>query len=207
MELVVKNIEGKNTSKKVQLPDHIFGIEPNHHVMYLDVKLILANQRQGTHKTKERSEVSYSTRKIIRQKGSGGARHGSIKANIFVGGGRVFGPRPRDYGFKLNQKERKLARASALSEKVKDGALDVVEKFEIDKPSTKTFAKIAGNLSDGKKKLLFIVGELNKNVYLSARNLEGVNILSASKLNTYDVLNAQKVIILEDALSEIEKIF
>lgn len=207
MELKVKSIEGKETSKKITLPAHIFGIEPNEHLMYLDVKYILANRRQGTHKTKSRSEVSYSTRKIIKQKGSGGARHGSIKAGIFVGGGRVFGPQPRDYSFKINQKERKIARASALSAKLKNGLLDVIEKINLEKPSTKNFYQIVQKLGDGKKNVLFLLAERTPSVILSSRNIPGVTVLEASQLNTYDVLKAGKVLVTEDAIVQIEKMF
>jgi large subunit ribosomal protein L4 len=171
MELNVVNIEGKETNRKVELPDSIFGIEPNDHAIYLDVKQYLANQRQGTHKSKERGEISGSTRKIKKQKGTGTARAGSIKSPIFRGGGRVFGPRPRNYGFKLNKKVKRLARMSALAYKAKEQAIVVVEDFNFDTPKTKEFANIRKNLNVADKRSLLVVPEVNKNVYLSSRNL------------------------------------
>ena len=189
MELSIYNINGEVTDKKVTLNDSIFGIEPNNHVIWLDVKLYLANQRQGTHKTKERNEIAGSTRKLIRQKGSGGARRGDIKSPVMVGGGRVFGPKPRDYGFKLNKKEKALARRSALSLKAQNDAILVVEDFNFDAPKTKNFAELTKKLQLADKKLLFVLPSQNKNVYLSARNLQGVEIITASDINTYKIMN------------------
>lgn len=203
MELAVYQIDGNKSSKTVSLNDSVFGIEPNKHVMYLDVKQFLANQRQGTHKAKQRAEVSYSTKKIVRQKGSGGARHGSIKAPIFVGGGRTFGPVPRDYGFKLNKKVKSLARRSALSDKVKENALLVVEDFSFEAPKTKKFLEISKNLNISDKKLLIVLAESNNNVYLSSRNLPKVKVVIASELTTYDILNASSLVLCEGAVDKI----
>ncbi|MGB4017138.1 50S ribosomal protein L4, partial [Petrimonas mucosa] len=183
MELSIYNINGEVTDKKVTLNDSIFGIEPNNHVIWLDVKQYLANQRQGTHKSKERSEITGSTRKLIRQKGSGGARRGDIKSPVMVGGGRVFGPKPRDYSFKLNKKVKALARRSALSLKAKNEAILVVEDFSFDAPKTKSFVELTKKLQVADKKLLFVLPSQNKNVYLSARNLPGVEIITASDIN------------------------
>jgi large subunit ribosomal protein L4 len=187
MELSIYNINGEVTDKKVTLNDSIFGIEPNNHVIWLDVKQYLANQRQGTHKSKERSEITGSTRKLIRQKGSGGARRGDIKSPVMVGGGRVFGPKPRDYSFKLNKKVKALARRSALSLKAKNEAILVVEDFSFDAPKTKSFVELTKKLQVADKKLLFVLPSQNKNVYLSARNLPGVEIITASDINTYKI--------------------
>ena len=206
MELAVYQIDGNKSSKTVSLNDTVFGIEPNTHVMYLDVKQYLANQRQGTHKAKQRAEVSYSTKKIVRQKGSGGARHGSIKSPIFVGGGRVFGPVPRDYGFKLNKKVKSLARRSALSDKAKENAIVVVEDFSFEAPRTKKFMEISKNLNISDKKLLVVLGESNNNVYLSSRNLPKVKVVIATDLNTYDILNASSLVICEGAVEKINTI-
>lgn len=203
MELAVYQIDGNKSSKTVSLNDTVFGIEPNKHVMYLDVKQYLANQRQGTHKAKQRAEVSYSTKKIVRQKGSGGARHGSIKSPIFVGGGRIFGPVPRDYGFKLNKKVKALARRSALSDKAKENAIVVVEDFSFEAPKTKKFMEISKNLNISDKKLLVVLGESNNNVYLSSRNLPKVKVITASDLNTYDILNASSLVLCEGAVDKI----
>lgn len=197
MELSVYKIDGKESGKKVTLDESIFGIQPNDHAIYLDVKQYLANKRQGTHKSKEKWEVAYSTKKIIRQKGSGGARHGSIKANIYVGGGRVFGPKPRDYSFKLNKKLKQLARFSALSYKVKEDALTFVESFAMEAPKTKDFIKIIQNLKVNDRKILFVLPENNENIYLSSRNLPNIKVISINELNTYDVVNATTLIMVE----------
>ena len=205
MELSVLNIEGKET-KKVKLNDEIFGIEPNDHAIYLDVKQYGANNRQGTHKAKERSEVKGSTRKIKKQKGTGTARAGSIKSPLFRGGGTVFGPKPRDYSFKLNKKLKKLARRSALSYKAKDGQLQIIEEINFEAPKTKEFIGILSNLKSSDKKTLLIVSDLNKNLYLSSRNLQGAKVVTASDVNTYDLMNAKSVLISEGALEKIETI-
>lgn len=206
MELVVKNIKGKDTSKKVALADSIFAIEPNDHAIYLDVKQYLANQRQGTHKAKEKGEVSASTKKIKKQKGTGGARAGSLKSPVFRGGGRVFGPRPRDYEFKLNIKQKRLARKSALTYKAKEGAIVVLEDFSFDKPQTKQYIDILNNLELLNKKSILVLSELNKNVYLSSRNLKGAKVVTASQINTYDLMNANSVIIAESSVKTLETI-
>lgn len=206
MEVSVLNIKGEDTGRKVLLNDSIFNIEPNDHVIYLDVKQYLANQRQGTAKSKERSEVSGSTRKLGRQKGGGGARRGDINSPVLVGGGRVFGPKPRDYGFKLNKKVKVLARKSALSYKAKENAIVVVEDFTMEAPKTKQFVEIINNLKVDGKKALFVLPGANKNVYLSARNIEGANVQTISGLNTYRVLNAGVVVFTESALSAIGNI-
>jgi len=204
MELSIYNINGEVTDKKVTLNDSIFGIEPNNHVIWLDVKHYLANQRQGTHKTKERNEIAGSTRKLIRQKGSGGARRGDIKSPIMVGGGRVFGPKPRDYGFKLNKKEKALARRSALSLKAKNDAILIVEDFNFDAPKTKNFAELTKKLQLADKKLLFVLPSQNKNVYLSARNLPGVEIITASDINTYKIMNCGNLVLTESSVAVID---
>ncbi len=206
MEVSVLNINGQETGRKITLNESIFGIEPNDHVLYLDVKQYLANQRQGTAKTKERSEVSGSTRKLGRQKGGGGARRGDINSPVLVGGGRVFGPKPRDYGFKLNKKVKALARKSALSYKAQANDIVVVEDFTLDAPKTKDFVNITKNLKvDGRKTLLLLPG-VNKNVYLSARNLQRTEVMTASALNAYKVLNADVLVVTEDALKMIDGI-
>lgn len=206
MEVSVLNINGQETGRKVTLNESIFGIEPNDHVLYLDVKQYLANQRQGTAKAKERSEVSGSTRKLGRQKGGGGARRGDINSPVLVGGGRVFGPKPRDYGFKLNKKVKALARKSALSYKAQENGIVVVEDFTMDAPKTKDFVNITKNLKvEGRKTLLLLPG-VNKNVYLSARNLQGTEVMTASALNAYKVLNADVLVVTEDALKMIDGI-
>lgn len=197
MELSVYKIDGTESGKVVTLDPSIFGIEPNDHAIYLDVKQYLANQRQGTHKTKEKWEVSYSTKKIVKQKGSGGARHGSRKANIFVGGGRVFGPRPRDYGFKLNRKLKQLARFSALSYKVKEDSLRVVENFTIETPKTKDFMNIIKNLKINDRKVLFVLPEYMSNIYLSSRNLPNVKVINVNEISTYDVVNSTSLVFME----------
>jgi large subunit ribosomal protein L4 len=207
MELNVLNIKGEETGKKIVLNDEIFGIEPNDHAIYLDVKQYLANQRQGTHKAKERAEVNYSTRKIKRQKGTGGARAGSLKAPVFRGGGRVFGPRPRTYDFKLNKKVKQLARKSALTYKAQENGIIVVEDFALAVAKTKEFVAIQNNLKINDKKSLFVLPDTNKNIYLSSRNLEGVKVISASDLTTYDILNASSVVILEGSLEKINGVF
>ena len=200
MEVSVLNIKGQDTGRKVVLDDAIYGIEPNDHAIYLDVKLFLANQRQGTAKAKERSEVSGSTRKLGRQKGGGGARRGDINSPVLVGGGRVFGPQPRDYGFKLNKKLRRLARKSALAYKAQENAIVVVEDFTFEAPKTKNFIEVINNLKVDGKKALFVLPGTDKAVYLSARNIERVNVMAASALNTYKVLNADVLVLTEGAL-------
>jgi len=207
MELAVVNTTGKKTSKKVKLNSDIFGIEPNDHAIYLDVKQHLANKRQGTHKAKERAEISGSTRKIKRQKGTGTARAGSIKSGTRVGGGRIFGPRPRNYSFKLNKKLKQLARKSALSYKAKDEAILVLEDFNMDTPKTKEFAAILKSLQVDGKKTLIVVPENNENIAKSARNLQKANVSIAYKLNTYDILNANNVIFTESSLSKVDELF
>ena len=206
MEVSVLNINGQETGRKVALNDAIFGIEPNDHVIYLDVKQYLANQRQGTAKAKERSEHAGSTRKLGRQKGGGGARRGDINSPLLKGGGRVFGPQPRDYGFKLNKKVKVLARKSALSYKAQENAIIVVEDFNLEAPKTKDFVNISKNLKvDGKKALVVLPG-INKNVYLSARNIEKAEVMSADQLNTYKVLNADVLVVAESSLKTIDNI-
>ena len=207
MELSVFNIKGEDTGRKVTLNDAIYGIEPNDHAIYLDVKQFLANKRQGTHKSKERSEVSGSTRKLIRQKGGGGARRGDINSPVLVGGGRVFGPRPRDYEFKLNKKVKSLARKSALSYKAKNSAIVVVEDFNMEAPKTKEFVTITKNLKVADKKLLMVLPEKNNFVYLSARNLQKAKVVTVSDINTYSVLDAANLVLTESSVAGIEKLF
>ena len=204
MEVNVYNIKGEDTGRKVALNDSIFGIEPNDHAIYLAVKQYMANQRQGTHKSKERSEISGSTRKLGRQKGGGGARRGDINSPVLVGGGRVFGPKPRDYWFKLNKKVKALARKSALSYKAKENAIVVVEDFNFEAPKTKDFVEMTKNLKVADKKLLLVLPEANKNVYLSARNIKRANVIIASALNTYKVLEADTLVITENSLKSID---
>ena len=206
MEVSVLNINGQETGRKVQLNDAIFGIEPNDHVLYLDVKQYLANQRQGTAKSKERSEVSGSTRKLGRQKGGGGARRGDINSPVLVGGGRVFGPKPRNYSFKLNKKVKSLARKSALSYKAQEAAIVVVEDFNMEASKTKDFVNITKNLKVEGKKLLLLLPEVNKNVFLSSRNLQRTNVMTATQLNAYKVLNADVLVITENSLKAIDSI-
>ncbi len=206
MEVNVLNIKGEDTGRKVTLNESIFGIEPNDHAIYLDVKQFMANQRQGTHKSKERSEVSGSTRKLGRQKGGGGARRGDINSPVLVGGGRVFGPQPRDYGFKLNKKVKALARRSALSYKAQENAIVVVEDFTFEAPKTKEFINLAKNLKVSDKKVLLVLPEANKAVYLSARNVERANVALAASLNTYSVLNAGVLVVTESSLKVIDNI-
>ncbi|MCH2032204.1 MAG: 50S ribosomal protein L4 [Tenacibaculum sp.] len=204
MKVAVLDITGKDTGRKVELSNEVFGIEPNDHAIYLDVKQFLANQRQGTHKSKERGEITGSTRKIKKQKGTGTARAGSIKSPVFRGGGRIFGPRPRNYSFKLNKNLKRLARKSALSIQAKDSNLVVIEDFNFETPKTKEFAKVLKALELDTKKSLFVLGTENKNVYLSSRNLKNSKVVSATGLNTYNVLNAGKVVIAESTLEGIE---
>lgn len=206
MELSVLNMAGQETGKKVTLNEAVFGIEPNDHVLYLDVKQYLANQRQGTAKAKERSEVSGSTRKLIRQKGSGGARRGDINSPVLVGGGRVFGPKPRDYRFKLNKKVKVLARKSALSYKAQENAIIVLDNVTFEAPKTKEFVNFAKNLQVDNKKALFILPDVDKNVYLSARNLQKTEVMSARNINAYKVLNADVLVIVEKSLEMIDNL-
>jgi large subunit ribosomal protein L4 len=207
MELSVLNIKGEDTGRKVTLSDLIFGVEPNDHAIYLDVKQYLANQRQGTHKSKERSGLSGSTRKLVRQKGGGGARRGDINSPLLVGGARVFGPKPRDYGFKLNKKVKSLARKSALTYKAKNNEIVVVEDIVMVAPKTKEFITIAKNLNVSDKKILLVLSENNKVIYLSARNLQKTNVITASELNTYKVLDATKLVLTESSVAVIERLF
>ena len=206
MEVSVLNINGQETGRKVTLNEAIFGIEPNDHVIYLDVKQYMANQRQGNAKSKERSEISGSTRKLGRQKGGGGARHGDINSPLLRGGGRVFGPTPRDYGFKLNKKVKTLARKSALSYKAQENAIVLLDELAMEAPKTKEFIKIAKNLKVDDKKVLFVLPEANKNVYLSARNLQQADVMVASDVNTYKILNADVLVIIEKSLETIDSI-
>jgi len=205
MELAVLNTAGKDTGKKVTLDDKIFGVEPNDHAIYLDVKQYLANQRQGTHKSKERGEVAGSTKKIKRQKGTGTARAGSIKSPVFRGGGRAFGPRPRNYGFKLNKKVKQLARLSALSYKAKEQAIMVVEDFTFEAPKTKDFVNVLNNLNISDKKSLMVLTEQNKNLYLSSRNLKTSKVVKLSELSTYDILNCANLVFIESSLESLQK--
>lgn len=205
MELTVFNTSGKETGKKADLSDVVFGVEPNTHAIYLDVKQYLANKRQGTHKAKQRNEIAGSTRKLKRQKGTGGARAGSIKNPLFHGGGRVFGPVPRDYSFKLNKKLKQLARRSALSFKAKGDAIIVVEDFSFETPKTKAFMAITQNLNVADKKVLLVLGEVNHSVILSARNLQNVKVVTADSINTYDVMNAGRVVMAESAVNVINE--
>ena len=206
MDINVLDIKGQETGRKVTLNENIFGIEPNDHVLYLAVKQYLADQRQGTAKSKERSEHAGSTRKLGRQKGGGGARRGDINSPVLVGGGRVFGPKPRDYSFKLNKKVKVLARKSALTYKAQDNAIVVVEDFNLDAPKTKDFVNIAKNLKVDSKKVLLVLPEVEKNVYLSARNLQKAEVMTAAQINSYKVLNADVVVITENSLKVIDEI-
>ena len=205
MEVKVLDFNGKDTGRKVQLSDSVFAIEPNNHAVYLDVKQYLANQRQGTHKAKERAEVTGSTRKIKKQKGTGTARAGSIKNPLFKGGGTIFGPRPRSYSFKLNKGLKRLARKSAFSIKAKESNIIVVEDFNFDAPNTKNFINVLKALGLENKKSLFVLGESNKNVYLSSRNLKASNVVTSSELSTYAILNANNLVLLEGSLELIEE--
>jgi large subunit ribosomal protein L4 len=207
MELEIYNISGNKTVKKVSLDDTIFAVEPNDHAIYLDVKQHMANRRQGTHKSKERSEISGSTRKIKKQKGTGGARAGDINSPLFVGGGRVFGPRPKDYNFKLNKKLKRLARKSALSYKAKDNKIMILEDFNFEAPKTKTYIDLLKNFNLSDKKTLLVLSESNNVVYLSSRNLKKAKVVSASSINTYDILDAENLLMVESSVKEIEKIF
>ena len=207
MEIAVIKNSGEDTGRKVNLSDDIFGIEPNDHAIYLDVKQFLANQRQGTHKSKERAEIAGSTKKIKRQKGTGTARAGSIKSPIFRGGGRVFGPQPRDYSFKLNKKLKVLARKSALTYKAKDNGLVVLEDFSMDAPKTKEYVSLLNNLSLGNKKTLVVVSENDRNLALSSRNLQNSKVVTADSLNTYDLLDAESVVLSESSIEKIENLF
>jgi large subunit ribosomal protein L4 len=208
MELSVYNIKGEDTGRKVTLSDAIFGLEPNEHVMYLDVKQYLANQRQGTHKSKQRNEVHGTTKKLKKQKGTGGARAGSRKSGVFVGGGRIFGPQPRDYGFKLNKKTKRLARLSALSSLAKDGKVALVENITLSAPKTKDFLSILNGLklNNGKKTLL-VTGAVDKNVVLSARNIQKVTVATPVALNTHDLLNTDTLLLSEDGLKSLEQLY
>ena len=206
MELAVVNISGKKTSKKVKLDDAIYSIEPNDHAIYLDVKQHLANKRQGTHKSKERAEIARTTKKFKKQKGTGGARAGSLKSPLFVGGGRVFGPKPRDYSFKLNKKLKRLARKSALTYKAKENNIVILEDFNFEAPKTKNYNELVSNLQLADKKTLLVLAQPNKNIYLSSRNLGNTKVVTAAELNTYDVLNANNLLLVESSIKEIEKI-
>jgi large subunit ribosomal protein L4 len=207
MKLAVLDVKGKETGREAELSDAIFAVEPNEHAVYLDVKQYLAHQRQGTHKSKERGEIAGSTRKIKKQKGTGTARAGSIKSPIFRGGGRIFGPRPKDYSQKLNKNVKRLARKSALSIKSKENAITVVEDFNFDTPKTKDFKDILKSLGLENKKSLFVLGELNNNVYLSSRNLKGYEVITSSEISTYKILNANNIVLLEGALEGLESNF
>lgn len=207
MELSVLNIKGQDTGRKIVLDDAVFGIEPKEHAVYLDVKQYLANQRQGTHKSKERSEISGSTRKLIRQKGGGGARRGDIKSPLLVGGGRVFGPKPRDYSFKLNKKLKGLARRSALSSRAAAGEIVVVENFDFEAPKTKNFVELTKALGLEGQKALFVASEVSANVALSARNIPTALVANARQLNTYAVLNCRKLVLTESAVAVANELF
>lgn len=204
MKVAVLDINGKDTGRKAELSKDVFAIEPNNHAVYLDVKQYLANQRQGTHKSKERGEIAGSTRKLKKQKGTGTARAGSIKSGVFKGGGRMFGPKPRNYSFKLNKNLKRLARKSALSIKANENAIVVLEDFNFDAPKTKNFTAILKALDIQDKKSLFVLGALNNNVYLSSRNFEGSEVITNSELSTYKILNANKLVLLESSLEGIE---
>ncbi|GJM62065.1 50S ribosomal protein L4 [Persicobacter diffluens] len=207
MEISVLKVDGSESGKKVELQDSIFAVEPNDHAIYLDVKQYLANQRQGTHKSKERAEIAGSTKKIKKQKGTGTARAGSLKSPVFVGGGRVFGPKPRNYGFKLNKKVKALARMSALSYKAKGQDIIVIEDVAMDAPKTKEFVNILNGLSLSGKKVLAVTGDLNANVNLAARNIRKAKVADAASINTYDVLNADSLVLFESSIEKIEKLF
>jgi len=207
MELSVLNLQGKETGRKVTLNDQIFGIEPSDHAIYLDVKQYMANQRQGTSKSKERGEVAGSTRKIKRQKGTGTARAGSITSPVFRGGGTIFGPRPRNYGFKLNKKVKQLARKSALTYKASENSILVLEDFNFEGPKTKEMVALKNNLQIAEKKALFVLPAENNNIYLSSRNLQDVSVVTASELNTYQILNAKTIVLCEGSVAKIEEAF
>ncbi|WP_113638067.1 50S ribosomal protein L4 [Nubsella zeaxanthinifaciens] len=207
MEVKVVNISGKETGAKVQLPESVFGVTPNDHAIYLDVKQYLANQRQGTHKAKQRNEIAGSTRKLYKQKGTGGARAGSIKSPLFNGGGRVFGPQPRDYSFKLNKKLKSLARKSALSYKAQDNSIVVLEDFNFDSIKTKNYVNLVNALNLADEKTLLVLPEQNNNIYLSSRNIQKAKVITAGDLNTYDVLNASKLLLTANSLKSLEEAF
>jgi large subunit ribosomal protein L4 len=207
MELAILNTDGKDTGRKVSLDDSIFGIKPNDHAIYLDSKQFLANQRQGTHKSKQRGEVAGSTRKIKRQKGTGTARAGSLKNPLFRGGGRIFGPQPRFYGFKLNRKLKELARKSALSYKASSNNIIVLEDFSFEAPKTKEMVKMGNNLNIGNKKSLFVLPEQNKNIYLSSRNVQGVDVITAGELSTYKIMKASTLVLVESAVDVLQATF
>ena len=206
MELNVLNIQGAETGRKISFADDVFGIEPNDHAIYLDVKQHLANKRQGTHKSKERAEIHRTTKKLKRQKGTGGARAGSMKSPLFIGGGRVFGPKPRDYSFKLNKKLKEVARKSALSYKAKDNNITVVEDFKLDEIKTKNYSEILSSLKLDDKKTLVVIPQADKNIYLSARNIQDTKVVAANDLNTYDILYADNLVLAESAIKTIETI-
>ncbi|MEJ7647187.1 MAG: 50S ribosomal protein L4 [Chryseolinea sp.] len=206
MEVAVLKSSGEKTTKNISLSDAVFGIEPNDHAIYLDVKSYLANQRQGTHKSKQRNEISGSSKKIKKQKGTGGARAGNIKNPLFKGGGRVFGPQPRDYSFKLNKKVKDLARRSALSYKAKGNSIAILEDFNFDAPKTKQFISLLQSLSLSDKKTLLVLSEVNKNVVLSGRNLQRSKITTAEQINTYDLMNADSIIFMESSISKVENL-
>ncbi len=205
MEVAVLDIQGKETGRKISLDTAVFGIEPNEHTVYLEVKQYLAAQRQGTHKSKERGEIAGSTRKIKKQKGTGTARAGSIKNPLFTGGGRIFGPRPRNYSFKVNKSVKRLAKRSILSQKVKDNQIKVLEEFNFDAPRTKDFINLMSSLGLENKKTLVVLGDSNKNVYLSSRNLPKVKVTTVSELNSYDLMNASEVVLIENSVAKIQE--
>jgi len=207
MELSVINSTGQDTGRKVTLSEEVFGIEPNTHAMYLDVKQYLANQRQGTHKSKERNEVSGTTKKLKKQKGTGGARAGSMKSPVFIGGGRVFGPRPKDYSFKLNKKLKELARLSALSTLARNNKVALIEALNIDAPKTSAFVQVVNNLKINSRKTLIVTAQNNQNIYLSSRNLKGYKVAEAKDLNTYDILNADTLLLTEESLKTLEQLY
>ncbi|CCH56256.1 ribosomal protein L4/L1e [Fibrisoma limi BUZ 3] len=207
MEVIVYNTKGEDTGKKVTLPEEIFGIEPNKHAIYLDVKQYLANQRQGTHKAKERGENAHSTRKIKKQKGTGGARAGSIKSPVFVGGGTIFGPRPRDYSFKLNKKVKALARKSALAAKAQANSISVIDNITLEAPRTKDYVQFLSDLNLTGRKTLLILPDVNTNVVLSSRNIQKTKVMTAAQINTYDLMNADQLLISEEALSTLQTLF
>lgn len=206
MELAVVNVQGKETGKKVNLNAEIFGVEPNEHAIYLDIKQHLANSRQGTHKSKERGEINRTTKKHHRQKGTGGARYGSLKGPLHRGGGTAFGPRPRDYSFKLNKKLKQVARKSALSLKAKNNEVMILEDFNMEAPKTKDFTQIMAAIGVTDKKSLIVIGDSNKNIYLSSRNIKGVNVVTTSELNTYKIMNANSVVLTEGSIEKIETV-
>ncbi|MBN1951435.1 MAG: 50S ribosomal protein L4 [Bacteroidales bacterium] len=205
MEVAILNIAGEDTGKKVKLSESIFGIAPNDHAIYLDIKQYQANQRQGTHKSKERGEIAGSTRKIKRQKGTGTARAGSIKSPVFRGGGRIFGPRPRSYSFKLNKKVKQLARYSALSYKAQNQAISIIEDFNFESPKTKEFINILNSLKISDKKSILVLNEPNKNIFLSSRNLQKSKVVTVSELSTYDIINASSVVFIESSINNLQK--